>query len=206
MIIFSDGTKIKEAGRAPVNVNDTRLFIGQQGEMSIDMHFPGAVPTHSDLALAATQALTEFQIENPGIDVKYAQVSKDSPYCLTFQFEAKTNPALWVLVGSALAAVLAFVVKNAFGIAIVTFLAVTGYALYKRLTPVHQCPICGEKFESYETLVAHMSHYHPGAPIPDRPSSIWPDWPEYPSLVPFLIIGGVAIGAAILIPNLIRRK
>jgi len=200
--IFTWGKRLSETDRAAVYVDDTNIFVGQWGEMAIDLSFSPRDPTASELAYAATQAITDFQKENPGIEMKYAQVTKSSPYRLIFQYESHTNPVVMAAIGAALAFALTLIVTNIIKIALATTIIAVGYALYKRLKPpVYQCPIDGHIFESWETLKAHMEYFHPGAPIPDRPTLI----PGIPDVGAVLLIGGIAIAVAIAAPPLIRE-
>ena len=200
------GKPLPEVDRAQVNPNALVMHDQQWGEVQYSLQFDPREPTAYDYELIINQFVHNLELECPEAEVKYVEASTGSNL-LRVQFVHHGNSITLAAIAAILILVLKFVLTKIVAIAIASAILLAGYALYQRLKPnINKCHVCGEEFATYEDLAAHIEYKHPGAPVPDRPPSIWPDWPEYPSLVPFLIIGGVAIGAAILIPNLIRRK
>ena len=192
--IYEWGQPLPETGRAQVNPSTTVMFDQQWGEVLYSLEFDPREPTAYDYELAVNQFVHEFELTCPEAEVRYVEASTGSNY-LRMQIIHHGNSLTLAAIAAAMLIVLKLVLSKIVAIAIASAVVMAGYALYKHLKPTeYQCPIDGETFDSYETLVAHMEYEHPGVPIPDRPA----EWEQY--LKWGLIGGGLIIGATLLIP------
>lgn len=195
------GSPLREVDRASVNVNDTEIFDGQWGELWFTLGFEPREPTQKEWESSVSEFVRQFHIQNPDLEARYLEASRGSPYRICIQFISHGNPIVWAVIGTAIAALLAFIFKNFVAILATMILLAIGYALYKYVGPtVYECPICGAKFSTYEALVAHMEYEHPGAPIPKKAPLISEE-----ILRAGIIVGTLGIGA-LLIYKLATRK
>jgi len=207
------GRPLPETARASVNVNHTSAFAGQWGEMNWRVDFSPRPPSHGEWASTVSEFVRQFHIENPGLEIRFLEATRGSPHEIRIQFichdpsrvlggQGLIGPITWAAVAAAMAAILAFIVKNFVGILAVMFLFAIGSALARWLRgPTYQCYICGAVFDTWEALVAHIQYEHPGAPIPPRPSLFPPE-----VIRAGLILGATGIGALLVYRLVTARK
>jgi hypothetical protein len=209
-LVFTWGTPLPEQGRAAIPETHV-VFDGQWYELNLGLEFDPRNPTPKEYALLVTRFVREYSVEHPETEIRYVEVFDGvSPqlklHCIAHTGISDTIAALPLIVAAivaAIVAILAAVLPYIIPIAIAAFVIIMAVALYKRIAPAPnptQCPICGETFDTYETLVAHMENVHPGAVIPKKSSDIL-SW-----LGPVLI-AGVAVAAIVVIgPKLLRQS
>lgn len=193
------GTPLPETNRVAVDADTTETFNGQWGEFLVDLAFDPREPTNQEYSAAVSQFVREFSIEHPLIEIRYVEAIRGSNQ-IKIQYISHENSPVIAAIVAAVIAILSVILSHAWAIAIIAVAIVSAVLLYKRFKPTEfQCPICGVKYENYETLVAHMEYEHPGAPIPDKTVDI-PEW------LPHVLLAGVVIAAIVVVAPPLARK
>ena len=193
------GTPLPETDRVAVDADTTRTFDGQWGEFLVELAFAPREPTNQEYSAAVSRFVREFSIEHPLIEIRYVEAIRGSNQ-IKIQYISHENSPVIAAIVAAVIAILAVILANPWAIAIIAVAIVSAVLLYKRFKPTEfQCPICGAKYENYETLVAHMEYEHPGAPIPEKTVDI-PNW------LPHILLAGAVIAVIVVVGPPLARK
>jgi hypothetical protein len=202
-VLYRWGSPLPAIDGAVINPDTTPVFNNQWLELNIGLEFTPRNPTVREYALLVSEFVRQYSIENPEIEVRYIEVTESSPqlklHCIshTGSVGRIAIPPVVAVIIAAIIAVLAAVLPYIIPITIATAVILLAVALYKRIAPpTYQCPICGEEFASYETLVAHMQYEHPGAPVPEKTPDIL-SW-----LGPVLLAGIAVTAIVVLVPRI----
>jgi len=199
-IVYTWGSPLPETNRAEVNMDTTIMFDQQWSEVQYQLTFTPSNPTTYDYQRVVEQFVYDFEGTNPEVEIKYVQATEGSPHIIRIQFIHHGSSLTLSIIAGLLLTALGYVLTHIVGIAIATAIILAGVALYKRFAPnTYQCPICGQTYNQYEILVAHMQAEHPTAPIPDRPI-------EMPMWVVPVLVGVVAVVAIVVIGPKIGRS
>jgi len=201
-VLYRWGSPLPAIDGVAIDPNTTPVFNNQWLELNIGLEFTPRNPTVREYALLVSEFIRQYSIENPEIEVRYVEVTESSPqlklHCISHSSVGRIAiaPVVAVII-AAIIAVLAAVLPYIIPIAIAAAVILLAVALYKRIAPpTCQCPICGDEFSSYETLVAHMQAEHPGAPIPEKTADVL-SW-----LGPVLLAGIAVTAIVVLVPKI----
>lgn len=138
-------------------------------------------PTAREAYVILSESVRKWQAEHPETEIKYLEISRSSTPVLRVQFvyRSQHSPSLALLL-VAIAAAISFIATIAVPLLTIALVVIGVWAAYRVADyfipkeAVYQCPIDGQKFSTYEALVAHYEAVHPGEkPPPKPPPTVW---------------------------------